>query len=229
MVRKATHQAKLVFLFNKLTMSSNIDMPLDSLVVKTRRGGMRGGRGVRGGGRFGPRLTRGGVKGVGKTSSIRGRASKRIGITRAGGITSRLGFGITSKSAQNVGKGPKNVSDLRDVIATKSKTVPDLREKLPPKATKRMDKAKPSTRVQNSGQSQLKISSDMFRSAKTRGSVNNNSSYSKEAIFAQDPKSNSKISHRLPTTSEAKKITVTVQGLSKTTSEVSWNSTTWLI
>lgn len=205
-------------------MSSNIDMPLDNL-VKTGRGRRGGGRGWTGP-NSGQR-----PRGIGRVSGRGGGVSKSIGAARGGGgITTRLGFSTKLKTVQNgvKTKSVQKVSDLRDVLATKSKTVPDLRAKLPPKPSKKFDKTKSSTRQPNDGQSPpLMISSSMFRSAKPRETAASNSR-SKEAIFAKDRKSIDKLTQRLPTTSEAKKITVTVQGFSKTTSEVSRNKKRWL-
>ncbi len=203
-------------------MSSKIDMPLDNLVKSHR--GRRGGGVGRPGQKF-LNSSKQNMRGGRGRGGLRGMASNRAGGVARGAtsITARLGFTTKLKTVQN-GVKTKNVhkvSDLRDVLATKTKTtVADLRTKLPqkpPPAAKTEKKkipALPRTR------SPLRISSDMFRtSAKPRGV--GGSSHSKEAIFSKSSKEAERtLSRRLPTTAEAKKITVTVQGLNKTTSEV---------
>ena len=194
-------------------MSSRIDMPLDNLVKSSRgRGRGRGkGRGVSGVQRMATRQRGGGAgRGIKKGGTVASRG--------ASNVTARLGFSTKLRTAQNGSTNVQKLSDLRDVLATKTKTaMPDLRTKLPPKPTSKQEKKKPTNQPRS--RSPLRISSDMFRTAssKHRGTTR-----SKEAIFSKSSRETERsLSRRLPTTSEAKKITVTVQGLSKTTNEVS--------
>ena len=187
-------------------------MPLDNL-VKSNRGK---GRGSRGSGRIqkaNPGLQQRAAfgRGMRRGQQVGGRGGGAVGIT------ARLGFTTKQNGLQT--KNVQKVSDLRDVLATKTKSsVADLRTKLPPKSSSKQEKKKNSP-AHLQGRSSFRISSDMFRSSRPKEGAG--SSRSKDAIFSKGHKEGDRIlSRRLPTTAEAKKITVTVQGLSKTTSEV---------
>ena len=202
-------------------MSSKIDTPLDNLVKSNRV--KNKGRGV---GRAQKMVNSSRQNRAGRGRG-RGIASKFTGGVRGGStnITARLGFTTKLKSTQNgvKTKNVQKVSDLRDVLATKTKTtVADLRAKLPQKPPVKNEKKKIPAPPAPRSRSPLRISSDMFRSStRPRGG---GSSHSKEAIFSKSSREAERtLSRRLPTTAEAKKITVTVQGLSKTTSEVRSN------
>ena len=219
-------------------MSSKIDLPLNELV---RSGRSRGGRG-RGRGR-GANKRGGGTQGQGKFKkdfgATRGRGGKFRGQGRGigrGSIKSRLTT-EKPKAFQNGGVNDEQVSkvsDLRDLLASKNKsTVMDLRAKLPPKPEPEPSQTeKPNTR-NNPGlktkNKPLYISSTTFsRSASTtrsrpQASTSGTNSRSKESFSTRsfrEAERRPQSSSHLPTTAEAKKITVTVQGLSKTTSQV---------
>ena len=215
-------------------MSSKIDLPLNELV---RSGRSRGGRG-RG---KGANKRGGGTQGQGKFKkdfgATRGRGGKFRGQGKGigrGSVKSRLTT-EKPKAFQNGGVNDEQiskVSDLRDLLASKNKsTVMDLRAKLPPKPESSQTE-KPNTR-NNPGlktkNKPLYISSTTFsRSASTtrsrpQASSSGTSSRSKEPFSSRnfrEAERRPQSSSRLPTTAEAKKITVTVQGLSKTTSQV---------
>ena len=198
-------------------------MPLDNLVKSGRARGRGKGRG-RG---------RGGAQNSGTNFSQRGRGVGR-GVNRGargggrGNVMSRLGYAKKQTQAQNgtgASEQQKGVSDLRDVLATKNKTlVVDLRAKISPKVSP-MKPSKKGSRgrehpANTRSRSPLTISADVFHSPKFK-SPGGGSSRSKDAIFNKGYREMERSSsRRLPTTAEAKKITVTVQGLSKTTSEV---------
>ena len=222
-------------------MSSAIDVPLDSLVHNSR-GGMGRGRG-RGRGRGG--FTRGGGASVrGRGMPMRG--GKRGGGAGAAGIKARLGYNTEEKFTQQ--NGEKSVSDLRDVLAIKTKTdVKDLRAKLPPKVsttskggkaasgsagkgaassrgqtTTKRDKAAPATSRSSSSSIIKAALNSRTASNTTRGSGSGRGILhgDRPTSLSSSRKPIKESTRRLPTTAEAKKITVTVQGIGKTTNEV---------
>ncbi|XP_003385470.2 PREDICTED: polymerase delta-interacting protein 3-like [Amphimedon queenslandica] len=199
-------------------MASNFDKPLDELVNNRGRAGFRGrGRGFRGTGRGAS----------GGFNSKRGGANfhdRNFGAKV--GKTEQNGF------SRSDGGGKGGVNDLRDVIISKTKpSVTDLRLKLPPK---QLSKAKGGggggsrLSIGSSTNSKLgsggRTSKQQIKSSKTYPSMSDHQllfqkqrpTRSTRSLKEQSPPSG----RRLPTSSEAKKITVTVQGLSKTTSEM---------
>ena len=207
-----------------LVMASKIDLPLDDLVGKTGQGSFRFRRGQgankRGGRGGGMQNTQGGPI-VGNT---RGRARGR-----GRGITTRA-LRASANAHQNgleQKSGGIGMNDLRDLLATKTKTaVTDLRAKLPPKQpTPQNNKSKKKQgNKQPNGQGgrgvrpaqQISLETFSISAPGKRTLVPGTYSY-RANLFSEDIKP---VSRRLPTAAEAKRITVTVQGLSKTTSEV---------
>lgn len=203
-------------------MASKIDLPLDDLVGKTGQGSFRfrrgqgmNKRGGRGGG-----IQR--IQGGPIVGNNRGRARGR-----GRGITTRA-LRASANAHQNgleQKPGGTGMNDLRDLLATKTKTaVADLRAKLPPKqpAPQNNKSKKRQGNKQPIGQGgrgvhpaqQTPLETFSISAPGKRTMVPGTHSY-RPNLFSEDTKS-----RRLPTAAEAKRITVTVQGLSKTTSEV---------
>jgi hypothetical protein len=128
--------------------------------------------------------------------------NKSVGIS-----TASLRTAVAAKKANGMPNGGGGrVDDLRDLIIQKTKpSVADLRSKLPPKQTKKKESLK-------------EVPAGFTTRGKPPALTSSRSKNS--SMYNNEPLTTSK---RLPTASEAKKITVTVQGLSKTTSsEVRW-------
>ena len=190
------------------------DMPLDDFVQKSHwRGRGRGGFKGRGRGRYqdggGPGQQRGSAR-------PKGSAFSRIGPRNG-----------DSNNVNGVSTG-----DLRDKIATKTKAhVGDLREKLapkPPPPQPPRTKSYPKMSLTTSRPSRISSNSNRIPShyapTTTRLQVSHN-----QTPYGQEPPINPPHSRpaarslppfRLPSEAEAKKITVTVPGLTKPTSEV---------
>ena len=199
-------------------MASKFDKPLDELVNNRGRGGFRGrGRGFRGRG----------TGASGGFNSKRGGANFRDRSfgTKVGKTAEENGF-----SRNDGGGGKGGVNDLRDVIISKTKpSVTDLRLKLPPKQLSKGrgggggggSRSSVSSSSLGSGG---RTSKQQIKSPKPYSSMSDHQLLfqkqrpvrSTRNLKEKSPSSG----RRLPTSSEAKKITVTVQGLSKTTSEV---------
>ena len=182
-------------------MASRIDLPLDQLVGRPsgqfRRGGNQGVGGFKGG------------------ANNRGRGRGR---GRGGGITTqslRAAAAQQQQKQQQQNGGPSldtkgKLNDLRDLIILKTKpAVTDLRSKLPPKQNNKSKK--------RGGGVPAKTAANTWRTAGSSGGVTTRTS-KQSNVFYEDMAAGSTM--RLPTAAEAKKITVTVQGLNKTTSEV---------
>ena len=205
-------------------MASNFDKPLDELVNSRGRAGFRGrGRSFRG-------------RGAGASGGFN---SKRGGANfRDRNFGAKVGKTEQNGFSRNDGGGKGGVNDLRDVIISKTKpSVTDLRLKLPPK---QLSKAKGGGGGGGGGGSRLSIGSStnnsklgsggrtskqQLKSSKTYPSISDHQLlFQKQRLGGRSTRSLKEKSppsgRRLPTSSEAKKITVTVQGLSKTTSEV---------
>lgn len=204
-------------------MASKIDLPLDDLVGKTGQGSFRfrRGQGANKRGRGGGIQN---IQGGPIVGNFRGRARGR-----GRGITTRALRASANAHQNGVEQKPggTGVNDLRDLLATKTKTaVTDLRAKLPPKqlATQNNKFKKRQGNKQPNGQGgrgvrpaqQIPLETFSISAPGKRTLVPGTHSY-RANLFSEDTKF---VPRRLPTAAEAKRITVTVQGLSKTTSEV---------
>lgn len=151
---------------------------------------------------FGGQFRRGqGGRGRGRGNMFRGRGRGR-GIT-----TQSLRAAASQHNGMPEVREGGGVNDLRDLIISKTRPiVTDLRSKLPPKQNNKFKSRGGGARADGRGQTQLTTSSANQRSNKQPANM----------FYG----ANLMTSGRLPTAAEAKKITVTVQGLTKTTSEV---------
>lgn len=179
---------------------------------------------------------RGGFKGRG-----RGRYQDGGGGQRGQQVAGR---GVRTKGSAFLRIGPRNgdsndvngvsTGDLRDKIATKTKAhVGDLREKLapkppPPQPPKTKSYPKMSLTIARPSRSSSNSNRTPSYYAPTTTSTRLSVSHSQTA-YGQEPPltpphsrsaARSPPKFRLPSEAEAKKITVTVPGLTKTTSEV---------
>ena len=202
-------------------MASGADMALDDYVQRTQSWQGRG---------------RGGRRGRGRGNFNENRSQTKP--------TGRGSLGARPKGSAFLRIGPKNndptdhngiaSSDLRDKIATKVKAnMIDLREKLPPKPL-------PATKTKSFPKKTLQppppLPPPFPRNARAPPGNRVPAHYApvrsttaaahgQPYILPQTrpiPRSPSPPKYRLPSEAEAKKITVTVPGLSKTTSEVRW-------
>ena len=211
-------------------MASSFDKPLDEFLYQRGRGGGGFYRRGRGGGYGRGSYQQRGQGGGGGFYARRGGG----GGPRFGGKFDENGFQSTTPVKEGGSGGGGGVSDLRDIIISKTKpSVTDLRLKLPPKQL---------TSKKGGGGGGGRPVSSSSKSGRTNKQQNmpSRSFIDQQQFFQQQPPQRSASSNnprvgprnpsfndksppagrRLPTSSEAKKITITVQGLNKTTSEV---------
>lgn len=142
-------------------------------------------------------------------------------------------FGGGGGLRKSLSENGKPVSDLRTVLAKKqAASITDLRTKLKPKALytsklssrsqQALQAASNSTNGKGSGQKRLKLTASFKNSVSSAIAGSSGSSKS-----SRGPRSGGPVAHRprsssnrLPSYEEAKKISVTVPGLSKPVSEV---------
>ena len=192
-------------------MASKIDMSLDELVQLKRK--QKGG-GPQSKGKAGQKQQWGGGQ-KGKQQGWQGKMQGQGQQKRPQGQQFRK-----QQTAQNGGAAP--VSDLRDILATKQKTtVVDLRAKLGPKQPQ-VKKPKPaptsfrSRPTRGTGQSPRSRPQMVPRSPPTFSAPGR----SRRSDPGPIPRRHRDSPPRLPSYEEAKKITVTVPGITRPVSEV---------
>ena len=195
-------------------MASKIDMSLDELVQlkKKQKGG-----GPQGKGKAGQQWGGGGGGQKGKQQGWQGKMQGQGQQKRPQGQQFRK---QQQQTVQNGGAAP--ISDLRDILATKQKTtVVDLRAKLGPKQPQ-VKKPKPSPTSFRSRPTRGTGQSPRFRPQMSPRSPPTFSApvRSRRSDPGPIPRRHRDSPPRLPSYEEAKKITVTVPGITRPVSEV---------